>query len=325
MQDPWNAILSKLNLSRAEQAAVKRFEQDPNGRSFLPVADILRSHRKIEESLELLTQGVERHPGFTVARVVLARELFAKGMVAQAWYTLEATTQSLEDNVLAQKLRFKLALLIAAEDVARDIARHLQAHHMHDDETKTLTELLRTASLAKAKDRLIADLRSSGITPLIPRPEDINGLSPAATVAAEAPPVADTDDAGDAPEEDKLQNFHVLPLNEVFKGMEMSHASSTNSGLELDSTTLADLYCKQGHYGKAMAIYRRLLRMTPGSDYLKRRIREIVRLEKAQRADDLSIDPTVVDQMEALGIVDEQINFYHHLLARLESDTWQKR
>src|SRR5688500_1718293 len=143
MQDPWLAVLNKLNLSRAEQAAVKRFEQNPMGRSFLPVADILRSHRKIEESLELLAQGVERHPAFTVARVVLARELYAQGMLAPAWLTLEGTTQPLDENVLAQQLRFKLAILVGAEEIARDLAQHLLLHHMHDDESKALPEILK--------------------------------------------------------------------------------------------------------------------------------------------------------------------------------------
>lgn len=89
MIDPWVQILRNLKLSRAEQAVLKRYEQDPEGRAFLPLADILRSHKKIDESLELLTQGVERHPGFSVARVVLARELLNKGMVLEAWHTLE--------------------------------------------------------------------------------------------------------------------------------------------------------------------------------------------------------------------------------------------
>ena len=328
MQDPWLTILEKLNLSRAEKAAVKRYEQDPFGRSFLPVADILRSHKRVDESLELLSQGVERHPSFTVARVVLARELFAKGLVAQAWMTLEGSVQSLDENVLAQKLRFKLALLLSIEEIARDISRHLQLHHMHDDETKGLSEILRTASMQKARESLLADLRAIGIEVSIPSPAEMASIHPASQVAQapiETETPADTQEPEDAPEEDKLQSFHVLPLDEVFKGMEMGQTGDLSSGLELDSTTLADLYCKQGHYSKAIAIYRRLYRITPNSDYLKRRIREVVRLEKQQRADDLSVDPSVVDQMEALEIIEDQIGFFNGLLQRLEGDAWQKR
>ena len=97
MNGPWTALLNKLTLSRTEREVVKRFEADPSGRTFLPIADILRSHRLQDESLELRTQGVDRHPTFSVARVVLARELLQKGLVEAAWRTL-ADQQDRLDN-----------------------------------------------------------------------------------------------------------------------------------------------------------------------------------------------------------------------------------
>ena len=53
MTTPWSAILEKLPLSRTERAVVKRFEGDPEGRAFLPVADILRAHRMGDEAIEI--------------------------------------------------------------------------------------------------------------------------------------------------------------------------------------------------------------------------------------------------------------------------------
>ena len=55
MTDPWIPLLASLPLTRTEREVVKRFEADPGGRTFLPVADILRSHRLVDESLELLS------------------------------------------------------------------------------------------------------------------------------------------------------------------------------------------------------------------------------------------------------------------------------
>ena len=115
MTDPWMPLLNRLNLSRTEREVARRFEADPQGRSFLPVADILRANRLIDESLELLTQGVALHPTFTVARVVLARELLNKGMVEASWRTLEESPVPLQANLLAQKLRFRLAVLLFDE------------------------------------------------------------------------------------------------------------------------------------------------------------------------------------------------------------------
>ncbi len=89
MSNLWTPLLKNLPLSRTEREVVKRYNSDPDGRTFLPIADILRSHKLPNESLEILVRGVERHPNFTVARVVLARELLQKGLIQDSWNILE--------------------------------------------------------------------------------------------------------------------------------------------------------------------------------------------------------------------------------------------
>jgi hypothetical protein len=76
MQSVWIEICGQLNLSKGEKAALERFDKDR--RSFLPVADILRNHERIDECIELLYEGVSEFPNFSVARVILARDLFHK-------------------------------------------------------------------------------------------------------------------------------------------------------------------------------------------------------------------------------------------------------
>lgn len=149
MQNPWQPILHKLPLTRTEREVVRRYEADPNGRTFLPVADILRSHRLLDEALELLTQGVEKHPTFTVARVVLARELLQKGLVSPAWKALEDSPVSLRENVLAQKLRFKIALLMGDHSTARSTYQHLSTQQMLDTETKKIGDFLEVSGPEK--------------------------------------------------------------------------------------------------------------------------------------------------------------------------------
>src|SRR5690606_26991222 len=161
-------ILRNLSLSRTDSEMVKRFEQDPDGRTFLPIADILRAHKLHEESLELLLQGVGRHPQFTVARVVLARELLQKGMVGEAWRVLEESPVSLRDNLLAQKLRFRLAVLLGKEDVVLATVQHLKVHQMLDAESKRLADTVELSGVDLAREKLINDLRSRGVEPIIP-------------------------------------------------------------------------------------------------------------------------------------------------------------
>lgn len=330
MNDPWIPLLTSLPLSRTEREVVKRFEIDPEGRTFLPVADILRTHKLVTESLELLTQGVERHPTFTVARVVLARELLQKGMVESAWRALEESPVSLRENLLAQKLRFRLALLLSDEPAVRSTFAHLKRHQMLDAETKRLGDMLEVTGLQAAHDQLVRDLRDKGVEPILPpvasevEPE-IHAASAPPDQESEPPAGKPTKFSGSSylpsdalADEGILHGFHVVPLHEIFNpGDSAGPRQRALGGVELDSTTLADIYARQGHYSKALEVYRRLLRMTPGSDLLRRKVAELARLDREQKVSDLTVDPALVDRMETVEILDRQMRFYHDLLTRL--------
>lgn len=343
MLDPWLPILNQLPLSRTEREVVRRYEQDTLGRSFLPVADILRAHRLVDEGLELLTQGVERHPGFTVARVVLARELLQKGLVENAWRVVEDSPVPLRDNLLAQKLRLKMALLLGHEKEARATFRHLSLNQMLDPEGKRLGDLMDVSGFQHARDTLIQEMTARGTTLVLPelKPSTQPTSTPAGEVnLAEAgeseafrpatwyartakpdgfPGLSD-EQLGRVEEDASVSGFHVVPLGEIFRPNESTapvQSSTSGDAIELDSTTLADIYERQGHYGKALAVYRRLLRLTPGSDLFRRKVAELTRLDKEQKDVDLTVDPAVVDKMETVEIIDRQIKFYNDLLSRL--------
>ena len=135
-------LLASLDLSRTEREVAKRFELDPQGRAFLPVGDILRAHGHQNEAIEILLQGVDRHPTFTVARVVLARELYLKGMVSDALRVLEDSTSSLRDNILAQKIFFKIHVLLQDESAARAVHEHLKVNRLLDGEIRRYGEVM---------------------------------------------------------------------------------------------------------------------------------------------------------------------------------------
>jgi hypothetical protein len=48
---------------------------------------------------------------------------------------------------------------------------------------------------------------------------------------------------------------------------------------QFETETMARIYTEQGHYAKAAAIYRRLLRMAPEREDLRRRLAEVEALQ----------------------------------------------
>lgn len=335
MIDPWVNLLNDRPLSKSEREVLKRYQIDPTGRSFLPLADVLRAHKLVEESLELLTQGVERHPGFTVARVVLVRELLNRGMVADAWRVFEESPVSLRDNVLAQKLRFRLAVLLGLQSIASSTLQHMKSNQMLDPDTKRLADSFEALGIKRAREQLTREFVDHGISLMIPpgRESMQGNESPISEerivrVGSQPPPkstewsreIERIHAFQERPDGQELEGFHVVPLEEILQpgAVEKSEGRTRSpSGIELDSTTLADIYAKQGHYGKAFAIYRRLLKLSPNSDLLRRRVAELARLKKDQKESDMSIDPSLVDKMESLEIIDRQIKFLEGLLDRL--------
>jgi tetratricopeptide (TPR) repeat protein len=87
-----------------------------------------------------------------------------------------------------------------------------------------------------------------------------------------------------------------------------------HAGIELDSSTLADIYARQGHYAKALAVYRRLLRMAPQNELLRRKVAEVQKLERRQRDVDVDVDSSVADRVETLEVIEAQIRFYQEML-----------
>ena len=119
----------------------------------------------------------------------------------------------------------------------------------------------------------------------------------------------------------QVDQFQVVSLSEVFSpdadvgGVPRSPASSP---VELDSSTLADIYAKQGFYAKSLAIYQRILRMAPHNDMIRMKVAELGRLNSEQMTGDLEIDPVAYEHVEVLGIIDRQARFLNELLERLD-------
>jgi tetratricopeptide (TPR) repeat protein len=76
-------------------------ERDPEGRAFAPLADAYLRAGETKEALELLTDGISRHPDFTSGHVVAARLYLGQGMLGEAELSARQVLDLDRDNVLA--------------------------------------------------------------------------------------------------------------------------------------------------------------------------------------------------------------------------------
>lgn len=79
-------------------------ERDPDGLAFAPLADALQRNGQVRQALDLLKDGMSRHPDFTTGHVVAARLYYDKGMHAEAEISARRVLELDPDNLVALSL-----------------------------------------------------------------------------------------------------------------------------------------------------------------------------------------------------------------------------
>ncbi|MBI5075946.1 MAG: tetratricopeptide repeat protein [Nitrospirae bacterium] len=81
----------------------EKFDKDPNSKLFLPLAEEYRKEGMLEEAIEVLQKGLEKHVSYTSARVLLGKTYLEKGMLEEARKEFEGVIKIVPDNLFAHK------------------------------------------------------------------------------------------------------------------------------------------------------------------------------------------------------------------------------
>ena len=236
-----------------------RLQKEPGSRLFVPLAEEYVKAGMLEEAVQVLTDGLKKHPDFLVARVTLGKIYFQQGKFAEARQELEAVVAVSPDNLVALR---KLAVLYR-QDRLLDKARHccelLLAANPKDAEIQQLmqeltpsqpkegrVEMSVTAPTLDVSRGSVAE-QALELTNEFPKPtSDLS--QPAESVPSQpAPPPESVDSAASQKTTGKPDAGEDAPE-------------------ELVSPTLAQLYLRQGHYAQAVRVYDELLRREPDND-----------------------------------------------------------
>ena len=81
----------------------EKFDKDPNSKLFLPLAEEYRKESMLDEAIDVLQAGLEKHQAYTSARVLLGKIYLEKGMLAEARNEFESVIATVPDNLFAHK------------------------------------------------------------------------------------------------------------------------------------------------------------------------------------------------------------------------------
>lgn len=100
----------------------ERYSKEPKSRIFVQLADAYRKNNMVDEALEVLKQGLQYHPNYPLAYLILGKCYFDKRMYAQSKDALEKTIEFDPINIVA------LRMLAQVCETLKDEACQLKAY-----------------------------------------------------------------------------------------------------------------------------------------------------------------------------------------------------
>ncbi|MFK7823517.1 MAG: tetratricopeptide repeat protein [Oligoflexales bacterium] len=311
----WVEVLKNKKFERKDQKMVKRFLSKPFNQGFLPIVEVLKKYDFLDEAFELLNYGVGKYPRYTAARILFAKELYEKGLIQDAWDKVKTAKTPIHENILAQRILFKVAILNEHENTAKSVLQHMTHRRLLDRELELLGKKLNLGGIKVAKASLVEYFKNKGISiALAVSSRRAEGEKQGNILGSNSQAFNFNHKVISDP---SLKHYHVVPLSQIFHAKdEPDNYKKSNDTKNLESQTLAEIYQRQGHFEKSLEIYRRLLKISPGNDYLKRMVIEIAKKSDAQQRQDLMIDPELVET-ENEPKTKANVKFYKHLLDKL--------
>lgn len=254
-----------------------QYQKKPKSRVFAPLAEIYRKLGMYDESLKILREGIKVHPAYTMGYIVLSHVYSDQQNFELAYNTIRPfVTENLE-NITLQKLFAEICINLGYLEEALQTFKYLLLINPKDQYVSEQVKLLEDDLLVKeeqVEDNTFVEKRMSSF--------DLNEDDWVQVDFGNDRRQSDLDENDDwdmQKSETPLDQFkkdlsqNNLEVNETDLNDQFFHEDYDN---EEDSTkediivsdpiithTLVDLYCKQGHYDKALEILESILKLHP--------------------------------------------------------------
>ena len=288
-----------LNQQIVRLQAIFRSDLDPDGRGFVPLADVHRRLGDMDQALALVREGLQEHPDLTSGHVVEGWIHRAQGDIDTALKSFERVVELDPDNAIA-----KLAVAELIDDVrARTYREKIEAQKLEaqdleateeegtpEGETQPTTEdraVVPVASLAP-DERPVVPIASLApddrpVVPVADLAPDDSPVVPVASLAPDDEPelaVPDSTHVDSAPVESTPAEEPAadsMPSEQPAVAEELSPASPSDDGdiYKIYTRTLAELYAAQGGIDKSVEVYRKLVSDDPANTDLAHRLDEL--------------------------------------------------
>jgi tetratricopeptide (TPR) repeat protein len=114
----------------------KKLEENPDSLIFAPLADAYRKQGDLEEALNICKKGLEKHPNYTSARVVLGRIYQEQEKIEQATAEFKKVLETDSENLMAHSLLGTIYLARGDHQAAIEEYQKILTLNPDDEETQ---------------------------------------------------------------------------------------------------------------------------------------------------------------------------------------------
>jgi tetratricopeptide (TPR) repeat protein len=130
------------------QYLLERFRQAPHSRLFAPLADAYRKNGEVDRGIELCETGLERHPTYASAHVILGKCFYDKGATERARSEFVRVIELDPENMVALKFLGDILVAEGDREGAARYYRRLVAIDATNNEVAALLKELEEESAA---------------------------------------------------------------------------------------------------------------------------------------------------------------------------------
>ena len=240
----------------------RKHAENPEGRYFVPLANAYRRSGDLRRAMSLLRQGLQKHPDYLSAHIVLGRCLADQGESGAAEAEFRHVLAVDPQNLIALRTLGELAIgQRNLEDARKWYQELLTVDPMNEDARRALENIEVSAALPAMDRRVTAQDDSPPWE--WPAPEAHSVSSGEADAGAELASTPDNHESSFGTMID-LENPDSDPYSDT--------------GSPVITETIAELYTRQGFYDRAADVYRELIRRRGNDPALEERLRQVTEL-----------------------------------------------
>lgn len=292
-----------------------QWEKNPRSQVFAPLAELYRKMDMIDEAMRVLKLGIRHHPNYIAGYLSLANCYFDINQFPMCYATLRPLVENQRDNLRLQNLFARVCLELGNLEEALDSYKYLlflnpkdkaialKVRELEDRLEAPKRPPLREEQVVFQTQNIFAEeageldewqqVNFSGRSPAVVEESWIisdkleedqviqfeSSLDEAGMTEIDIPPQMPKKDESTMlqfhrKDEKKQQEHHDDEEDLVDEKVEKT------TDLPLVTHTLVDLYCKQGHYRKAIEILDKILELNPSDQRSIARKREVLELQK---------------------------------------------